>query len=217
MRPSLVVLVLLALFACAPRAGAQAVPRFAGTFGLPGILCDCEPSDFVFRALRDLPAYAEPDASGRVVRTVARGRLIEGNDWSQAITVVTNPGVAVAQSPVTLTDLHHYGAERFLGTNAGEGEGGATLTLAAGDRVEFLEVDAGFAYIRAGGVVYGGQWPFNDPAFRWEREYPAIERWFHLTPKPGRPAAWVRLDWGEGGNVEMLCNTHELCGEGGEN
>lgn len=211
MRPALAALALLALLAAAPRIEAQGVPRFAGTFAMPGILCDCDPADYVFRTTRAVPGYADADASGRAVRTVDRGRLIEGNDWSEVITVVTQPGVAVAQAPVTLTGLYHYGAVRFFGTNAGEGEGGATLTLAAGDRLEYLEVEEGFVYMRAGGVVYGGDWPFNDARLRWEREYPASEWWFHLTPKPGRPAAWVRLDWAEGGNVEMLCNTHQPC------
>ncbi len=202
-------LLLLPLLLAAP-SSAQA-PDFAGAFALPYVLCDCDPADFVFRTTRALPGYAAPDPAGPVVRTVATGRLIEGNDWDEALTVTVTPGVAVARRALALPGWQRLGAVRSPPDMDGLPE--VTLSLAAGDRVEYLLGEEGHAFLRHDGVVYAGVWPFGGEDFRWERAEPAYAVWLRLTPKPGRPAAWVRveMDAGRGRNVEVLCETHGGC------
>jgi hypothetical protein len=200
------------LLSLAAGASAQA-PRFAGAFALPGVLCDCDPTDFVFRTTRPVPGHAAPDAASPVVRTVDAGRLIEANDWSEAWTVVLTPAVATALRDTTLQNVHRYGAVRSVDT-FDSGAETAALPIRTGERVEYLTSVEGYAFFRYDGVVYGGDYPFYASAFARDREWGEQAVWFHLTPKPGRPAAWVRIVMDRedpARNVEMLCETHGGC------
>src|SRR5688572_4740748 len=112
--PFLFGLALLAGAATAQDAGVEEAPRFAGAFALPYLLCDCDPTDFVFRTTRPIPGYAEPDPAEPAIRTVEAGRLIEANDWNRALTVVDAPSVAVARHDVVFTRPEVYGDVRYL-------------------------------------------------------------------------------------------------------
>jgi len=202
-------LVLLSLAACAVPAGAQ--PRFAGELALPGVLCDCDPADFVFRTTRRITGHAAPDAAGDVVRRVDAGRLIEGNDWSEALTVITETGVAIARDDAVLADVHAYGDARYVEW-PGEDRPTRTLAIARGDTLEVLAADQGYVWYRHAGALYGGRDPMMDDGFAVLRR-PTEAIWFHLVPRAGRPSAWVEIRYGDrsDANVEMLCETHGGC------
>ncbi len=204
-------LLLAAFLALGPQSGAQ--PRFAGEFALPGVLCDCEPADFVFRTSRPLDGHETPDAGSPVIRRVDAGRLIEGNDWNEALTVVTRAGRAVARRDVTLTELNHYGDARYVEWSEEELPT-VDIAVPAGGTIEYLTADQGYVWFRHAGVLYGGFDPLASGAFAVESR-PAEAVWFHLVPRSGRPAAWVEIRFGEraGANVEMICETHGGCVE----
>jgi len=202
------------LLLAAPGASAQR-PPFAGAFAVPGVLCDCDPTDFVFRTTRPLPGHAAPDAASPVVRTVDAGRLIEANDWSEALTVVPAPNVAEALRDTTLRHLRRHEGVDFL-AEADTGAVVPELAVRRGDRLEYLTSIEGYALFRHGGALYGGDYPFYG-VFRHEREWGGDDVWFRLTPKPGRPAAWVRLVMDRDDparNVEVVCETHGGCVDG---
>lgn len=186
------------------------IPRFAGVFALPGVLCDCDPSDFVFRTTRAIPGYAHPDGAGRVVRTVDTGRLIEGNDWNEALTVTTTPAVGVAIRDLTIENAVSYGRQHSIG-DADYGEEVGALTIRGGARIEVYNSVEGDTYFSYQGNTYAGTIMLD--AFRWEREWPEDEVWFHLIARPGRAAAWVRIEMDRehrASNVEVLCHTHDV-------
>jgi hypothetical protein len=197
------------------RAQGNAPPRFSGAFALPYLVCDCDPADFVFRTTRPVPGYAEPDASGPVVRTVAAGRLIEGNDWDRGLTVVVAPSVAVARRDVVYTGLEVFGDARYLDGDLYEAVPTLdTLRIAEGDTVEVMTWDEGYVYFRYGGVLYGSGESTSDDDFRWLTRGDGEAWWLHLTPRPGRSAAWVRIvpDPAHADhNVEIVCGTHVEC------
>jgi hypothetical protein len=196
------------------RAQADAAPRFAGAFALPYLVCDCDPADFVFRTTRPVPGYAEPDASGPVVRTVDAGRRIEGNDWDHGLTVVETPSVFVARRDVVYTQLESFGDVRYLVWDAEEAfPTRDTLRIAEGDTVEVMTWEEGYVYFRYGGVLYGSGASTSDADFRRVRDGDEAW-WLHLAPKPGRPAAWVRVVTDSAHpdhNVEIVCGTHIEC------
>lgn len=212
-------LVALALVATVPAAAqvpAEPEPRFEGAFALPYIVCDCDPTDFVFRTTTSLQGYAEPSASGPVIRVVQPGRLIGGNDWDRVLSVTTRPQVAVAERDLTLEYVTRFGPVRYIDDPYDENLEVTTLTIPAGSTIELMDAEAGTAFFRFDGEMYStGEFAgirVEDPD-----AYTPEETWYRLVPRGGRPAAWVRLepDWsGRGeGNVEPLCNTHDPCDE----
>ena len=211
----MIVRVACLLFLALTAGAAAAQPQFAGAFAVPGVLCDCDPADFVFRTTQEIRGYAEPDPRGRVVRTVAAGRRIEANDWDDALTVVTTPARAVATRDVTIEQPQRFGEVRYVFWDPdGEPPTQPELRIQRGDEVEVMTWDEGYVYFRHRGVLYGTGGEFGSPALRWLRERNEEEVWFHLTPKPDRPAAWVRIEFpreGRRGNVEILCETHGGC------
>jgi hypothetical protein len=191
---------------------AEAQPEFAGTFAVPGVLCDCDPADFVFRTTRRIAGHATPDPSSEMIRRVEAGRLIEGNDWSEALTVVTMGGRAVASRDVTLTGLNDYGDARYVAWSEEEMPT-VELQVREGEEIEYLLADEGYVFFRHEGRLYGGMDPTADGAFATESR-PQEAVWFHLVPREDRPAAWVEIRIPRGdraGNVEVLCETHGGC------
>lgn len=193
---------------------ASAQPSFSGAFAVPGVLCDCDPADFVFRTTRRIAGHATPDPSSEMVRRVEAGRLIEGNDWSEALTVVTLPGRATARRDVTLTGLNDYGDVRYVAWSEDEMPT-VELLVREGDDVEYLLADEGYVFFRHAGRLYGGLDPTADGAFATQSR-PQQAIWFHLVPRDGRPAAWVEIRFpgpGDVGNVEIVCETHGGCAD----
>jgi hypothetical protein len=191
---------------------AEAQPEFAGTFAVPGVLCDCDPADFVFRTTRRIPGHATPDPSSEMIRRVEAGRLIEGNDWSEALTVVTLAGRATARVDTTLIGLNDYGAARFVAWSEDELPT-VELQVRSGDEIELLLADQGYVFFRHEGRLYGGFDPTADGVFEMETG-PQEAVWFHLVPREDRPAAWVEIRMPRGdraGNVEIVCETHTGC------
>jgi hypothetical protein len=191
------------------------VPPFDGAWAVPYLSCDCDPADFVFRTLAPLPGYAEPRATSRRVRTVDKNRRIEGNDWDRVLTVTVRPGVYHALRAVPLTGLTRYGPVRFL-DDSSEGEPVEQLVVRKGQAVETVSGGGeGAVMVRIEGAVY-----LSDGGELWGDAFqevdPVVEAvWFRLTPKPGRPAAWVQGRWrpddpAGAPNLEMLCNTHAI-------
>ena len=194
----------------APAAAAQ--PRFAGEFAIAGVLCDCDPADFVFRTTRPLSGHADPDPASAVVRRVDAGRLIQANDWTEALTVVTEPVLAVALVDTLLT-VQHFGNVRWV-DDFGGGTDGSPLRVQRGDTLTYLTSVEGYAFFSRDGELFGGDFPFYENAFRLSREWPRDTVWFRLTPRGDRPAAWVELRFTPDAadrNVEILCETHTGC------
>lgn len=188
--------------------------RFAGAFALPYLICDCDPSVLVFRAVRALPGYADADTSGSVIRTVATGELIEGSDWDAALTVVDRPDLAFALDTLTLP-VQRFGRIRTTENLEEDGEDVA-LHLADGDRIEFLIDDFGYGFFRWNGVLYGTPMALlDDERVAWEHAVAQTATWLHLTPKNGRPAAWVLGEVPSRGpgsdearfNLELVCES----------
>lgn len=201
--------------ACASAARAQA-PAFEGTFAVPYISCDCDPSEFVFRTLVPIAGHAEPRASSRRVRTVDAGRRIEGNDWNESLTVTVRAGLHRALRTTPLTALVHHGRVRFL-DGADDGEEVGAVVVGRGQTVEILSGGGeGRAMVRVDGVVY-----LSDGGELWGDAFEEVRQiteqvWLRLTPKPGRPAAWILARWYSGSRrepatLEMLCDTHTTC------
>jgi hypothetical protein len=201
-------LVLVVLLAASPRAAAQ--PAFAGEFAIPGVLCDCDPADFVFRTTTPIDGHAEPDPASPVIRRVASRRLIEGNDWTEALTVVTRAARVVALADTVLADANVLGTARY--DDLEQDAPTTTLSIARGDTLWYLAAYQGYAWFRHRGVLYGTAGGLPIDTFRIEEE-PREVVWFRLTPRHGRPAAWVEIRYGgrADANVEMLCETHGGC------
>ena len=175
-----------ALALVALTASAQETPPFA----FPYQICDCDPTQFVFRTVRTVQGYAAPDAAGPVIRTVATGRIVGGTEWDEIRTVVARSAVAVVQDTLSV-DAWHLGRSLILDEENGVR---TRLSLHPGNRVEFLGLDAGVVYLRLGREVYtSADLSLNDPRLPWDLPMPEHQVWFHLVPRPGQPAAWVWL------------------------
>ena len=209
------VLSVLALVGAAHAQGGMAEPAFSfdGAFAYYGSLCDCDESDYVFRTIVPLDGHAEPDRRSPVVRTVATGRLIEGNDWDVALTVVTHPAMGVLREPERVRGARRMRDPRRA--DWGESVVAEPFTVPAGTRVEVYSDYAGDGFINYGGVTYEGG-VLGGSSIEWdsEGESPAAEGqlWFRLVPRGGAPAAWVEIQpTGYGARVGLLCETHGGC------
>lgn len=208
----------LALLLAAPAAaqddlGPRTEPRVAhaGLFAYFGSMCDCEPRDFVFRAVAPLRGHAAPDAASPVVRTVAPGRRIEGNDWDVLVTVVTS-----AETRTLARDLRVEGARRMPDPRLGNWTDLPELpafTLPAGTRITTYDAYGEEGFFHVDGATYELALPVLDGDL-WSGPptgEAAVETWFRLRPRAGAPAAWVRIDWRDTSRVQMLCETHGGC------
>lgn len=214
-------LLALALLAAAPDA-AQTAPPFA----IEAVFCDCDPRDTVLRTRRAVRAYATPDRTGRAVRTVAAGRLIEGNDWTDALTVVERPDRVVLTRPVRFETVRRFPGTTRPQWDAGRDEG--PLALPAGTAVELLGGDQGDGYFRAGGVLYYAdglymlvrlpEYGETDANARRDGPPGRTSVWFRLRPRAGQPAAWVEVPVSPTDapalGFEMVCETHSVCPPG---
>ena len=182
-----------------------------GAFAYFGTTCDCDERDFVFRTLGPVEAHTQPTARSRVVRTVAAGRLIEGNDWDNVVTVITSPARGTLTHPFGLVDARRMNDARRGDWDRSSDAG--TVTIPAGTAVEVYSNYGGDGYARFGNRTYFGGIP-GDEDIAWERGsdgVPAEETWFRLVARPDAPAAWIRVAWSGEPNVELLCETHGGC------
>jgi hypothetical protein len=208
---------LLVLLAAAPT-GAQAPaaedePRFAGDFALPYVLCDCDTGILTYRATRPIPAYADPDASTPVVRTLEAGAAMAPGDRERELTVTVRPLRVTAARDVTVPEPQVYGPIRYLGWDLVDAAPTAErLRIPEGAAVEVLAVDMGYVYFRYEGVVYGSG--ALHEGLDWPDTPIETETWFRLAATDEAPAAWVRLDFAAPpeGNAEIACETYPDCG-----
>ncbi|MGB3544399.1 hypothetical protein [Rubrivirga sp.] len=129
---------------------------------------------------------------GTPIRTVGAGRLVEGNDRSEALTVTRRAGRARPNGPSTI-DVTNYGAATYLSRDAYYGSGRShTLYLSSGDEIEWLARGAeGSEFFRFEGEVYSGWLPPSVERY----SQPDTRLWVRLTPRgAGRPAAWINVD-----------------------
>lgn len=214
------------LLAAALAAPAAAQIPDGAVFATTEVFCDCDPQDFVFRTRRAVEARARPRSDARVVRTVEAGRLVEGNDWSEARTVVRRPARLVLPAEVTFAGVHRIPAVRdadgYWRPRWERAVERASLTLAAGTPVRAFAGETGGAYFAVGDVLYFDDdfwfaaFPDGSDEATGEAE-PAEELWLHLRPRGRRPAAWVEIGPGlgpDGGPFEMVCGTHAECPPG---
>lgn len=201
----------LALVVCAAPLGAQtAEPQFSftGAFAYYGVLCDCDPDDFVFLTRVPLSGHADPDPSSPVVRTVAANRLIEGNDWDLVVTVVTDPHTGTLRAPVRLDGAVPTTDPRRADWNDAPRIG--ALTVPAGTRVEVYSDDGGDGYANYGGRTYYGAFAWTDK-LEITQGTGAEAQWYRLVARGDAPAAWVEIRAQDRAQVEMLCETHSGC------
>lgn len=214
----------LALVAVASAASAQdaadlgprSEPSFAnrGVFVYYGSMCDCDERDLVLRTRVPLAAHAEPDAASPVVRTVAAGRRIEGNDWDAAVTVVTRAAEGTLQRPFLVEGARRMADPRRDSWDERPVE--PAFTLPAGTRVAVYDHYAGEGFFHADGATYYGQVPQGD-SVAWDGGRESLstsEMWWRLVPRDGKPAGWVLIDWNDTARFEMLCETHSGCVDG---
>ncbi len=210
-RLALVVLLALPGLAAAQRRPAAPTFTFEGAFAYLGTLCDCDERDFVFQTLGPVAGHAQPDRSSPVVRTVAAGRRIEGNDWNAVVTVVTRPARGVLRTPVRLPR-----ATRMPDPRRGVWDDRPTVdvTVPAGARVEVFSNYGGDGFVGYDGVTYSGSVAMGEEVMWDAAGENAIEdeTWYRLVPRRGAPAAWVALRWGApDATVRVLCETHGGC------
>lgn len=183
-------LYLFALTATAPASTAQ--PRHTGTFAV-GIGDGDDGCVFRWRTRTEVRAWPHPTTTiGRPIRTVARGRLVEGNDRSEALTVTLRAGHAEAGRDVSF-EATDYGAATYLSHDDYYESGRtATVRLSRGEPVELLAGGPeGTEFFRVRGRVYSGHLPEQVAA----RSQPVTRLWVRLTPRGRRfPAAWVNVD-----------------------
>lgn len=171
--------------------GGEEPLRFAGAFAIPYVLCDCDPALTVLQTTRAVAGYADADTSSRVVRMLPAGAFIEPALVDTYLTVVVRPGEAVLRDTLTL-DARRYGPVRVLPSDEDAGTD-VRLSLAAGDRLEYIESDWDFGFVRVGGVVYGTHMQnLEDDRVEWMRRVPEAEVWSRLAATATEPAAWVR-------------------------
>ena len=198
--------------ALAPRRAPQI--QTGGAFAFFGTTCDCDERDFVFRALGPVEAHAQPTARSRVGRTVAAGRLVEGNDWDNVATVVTRPATGTLTRPFRLAD-----ARRMADARRGDWDRSSAageVMVPAGTAIEVYSNYGGDGYARFGNRTYFGGIPESEDV-AWEPGSDGAitdETWFRLVARPGAPAAWIRVEWSGEPNVELLCETHGGCAAG---
>lgn len=181
-------------------------PRHAGTFGFWYVLCDCDPGVTVLQASRPVAVYTEPDASSRVVRTLPPGAFVEPAHVRNELTVVVRAGEAVLRDTLTLP-AWRYGAVPAITDETDPGDA-VPLSLAAGDRIEFLADDSDTGFFRVGGVVYATPMQnLEGDRLAWRRRAPELETWLHLDTTPTEPATWVRMDGGpDGSGLVPFCD-----------
>lgn len=171
-----------------------AQPRHGGLASWPNVAGDGEGGcNYRWRTTARVPAYAEPDASSRRVRTVEADRRIDPNDRTESLRVLRSYGRARTRRPFTLQAITAgRRANEYLTT---------TLTLPAGAEVETMwyggSEGSDFRYqgveYRADVPAERWQWD-EEPGYRRDFEpvrYPAVENWVRLVAREGRPAAWV--------------------------
>ena len=201
----------LALVVCAAPLGAQtAEPHFSftGAFAYYGVLCDCDPDDFVFLTRVPLSGHADPDPSSPVVRTVAVNRLVEGNDWDILVTVVTDPVTGTLCVPVRLDGaVPTTDPRRDDWTDAPPV---VSRAVPAGTRVEVYSNYAGEGYANYDGVTYYGPVPMTEQ-LEAAQGTGADAQWYRLVARGDAPAAWVEIRWDDRAQVGMLCETHGGC------
>lgn len=209
---SRLLLALLAAWGAALPARAQNGPAdFDGVFAVDYISCDCDPADFVFATRSLIRGYDRPSVSGRQVRTVDSNRRIEGNDWDAALTVTVRPGAVRARRGQV---IRGYPLGRGRRPVPQSSETPVPVQVLAGAEIAVLMVENdGSQVVRIGDENYAGVEETADGSLFSQLRDPVEQVWLHLTAKPGRPAAWVPVDWRSerGGNLEILCGTQSPC------
>lgn len=133
-----------------------------------------------------VPARSAPTDASRVLRTIDAMRRVDGNDYTEALTVVLQPGRLHAPQAATLRAVH---LER--GTTV-------SLPVAAGQEIVWLgSAGRTDAHMLVDGVVYAATLPAGVERIA----LPAVEVWVRLVAHgEGRPEAW--LNTAQAGMIE---------------
>lgn len=181
---------------------ATAQPQHDGVFSTPGGGWDngCYGQ---WRTTSSANAYVRPSAASEKIRTIDSNRLIGWNDRSEALTVVTRPGLARTRRAITIqasTEAEHL----------------VDLNVAVNKEIELLAYGGeANSFFRMDGVLYVG----FVPATQWLLEgYPELRRdfeivrlprtqlWVLLVPRPGKPAAWLNVNQNGIEEVDPYCD-----------
>lgn len=174
----------------------SAQPRHGGVFAYRGG-DNVEECFYVYRTTRAVPGYRNPQVEGRPVRTVAAGRTIAINDRDMVITVMRSAIPSQVLRAFTLP-VSVYGSTSYAGDTTEPGSG--SVSLYPGQTIELLharEVEGSTELLfRFNGIAYSA-WLDSRPnalaGYLQPLAFPPHETWLHLTPRAGRPAAWVRV------------------------
>lgn len=140
-----------------------------------------------------ITGYDVPNRNGRPIRTVLEGRRIEGNDRSEAWSVIRRPGRIRANGPINL-EASSYGSTSRI-NRSDEALDYVTLRLQRGDEIEFLGgAGEGFVWYRRNGTIYHGDGVWIGPQGTFT-DVSALdsELWLRLVARDGKPAAWINI------------------------